>query len=130
MLMIMASLLNKLKPTRHWMRFSVRTGLLLVTLLCIALGTWVVPAERQRRAVIAIQALGGLVVHKEDGASKKSFARRVLGRVLPLDYIDGVEVVLYSLTSRRFPTTVLLSYAPWRPWKFFGSMTRTLPMLG
>ena len=55
MLKGMASLLAKLKPKRRWMQVSLRTVHALVTLLCVALSMWIVPAERQRRAVAAIQ---------------------------------------------------------------------------
>ena len=37
MLIGMARLLTKLKPTRRWMQLSLQTVLVLVTLLCVAL---------------------------------------------------------------------------------------------
>ena len=45
MLTGMASLLTRLKAKRRWMQLSLRTVLVLVTLLCVALSVWVVPAE-------------------------------------------------------------------------------------
>ena len=48
---------------RRWLQFSIRTLLVLVTLLCVALSLWIVPAERQRRAVEAIEKLGGIVFY-------------------------------------------------------------------
>jgi len=55
----MDSLLTTLKPKRRWMQISLRTLLVLFTALCVVLSLWVVPAERQRRAVETIRALGG-----------------------------------------------------------------------
>jgi hypothetical protein len=49
----MASPPTKPKSKRRWAQVSLRTVLVLVTLLCVALSLWVVPAERQRRAVAA-----------------------------------------------------------------------------
>jgi hypothetical protein len=49
------------RPRRRWLRFSLRTLLLVVTLVAVALSVWVNQAERQRRAVAAIRAAGGWV---------------------------------------------------------------------
>ena len=42
-----------------------------VTLLCAVLSLWVVPAERQRRAVLAIEAVGGKVEYVEREATQR-----------------------------------------------------------
>ena len=47
------------KPAKRRFRFSLRSVLVLITLVCIALAWWVVPAERQRVAVAAIRSAGG-----------------------------------------------------------------------
>jgi hypothetical protein len=49
------------RPRRRWFRYSLRTLLLAVTLVAVALAYWVNGAERQRRAVAAIEAAGGTV---------------------------------------------------------------------
>jgi hypothetical protein len=79
------------------MQFSLRTGFVVVTLLCMGLSAWVVPAERQRRAVKAIEAMGGEVRYNQSAseASRAAFLRRWL----PPDYFD--EVVLASLMDTR-----------------------------
>ncbi|HET6879959.1 MAG TPA: hypothetical protein VFI31_07380 [Pirellulales bacterium] len=61
----MASLLTSFKPKRRWMQVSLRTVLVLVTLLCVALSVWIVPLERKRRAVAAIEALDGSVTYQQ-----------------------------------------------------------------
>jgi hypothetical protein len=73
------------------MQFSLRTGFLLVTLLCVGLSMWCIPAERQRRAVAAIKKLGGNVGYVEPAASKA--LPRTLRRWLPPEYFDGIESV-------------------------------------
>ena len=83
---------------RRWVQLSLRTGFIIVTLLCIALSQWVVPAERQRRAVAAIEVLGGNVGYVEsDEAASEAFPVTFLRRWLPADYFDKVvEVDLNS----------------------------------
>jgi hypothetical protein len=46
------------KPRRRWLRFSLRTFLLVVTALCIWLGVKVNQARRQKEAVAALKSLG------------------------------------------------------------------------
>src|SRR5262245_19997517 len=46
---------------RRWLRFSLRTMLLLITALCIWLGYQVNAARRQREALAAIARAGGTV---------------------------------------------------------------------
>jgi hypothetical protein len=94
----MARLLTTLKPTRRWMQLSLRTVLVLVTLLCVALSLWVVPAERQRRAVAAIEELGGGVSYAESAASER-FPVTFLRRWLPPDYFDEIAFVNLSYTQ-------------------------------
>jgi hypothetical protein len=50
------------KPNRRrWLRFSLRTFLLLLTALCVWMGIVVVNAGRQKRAIDSISAAGGTV---------------------------------------------------------------------
>jgi hypothetical protein len=86
---------------RRWVQFSLRTGFVIVTLLRIALSMWVVPAERQRRAAKAIEAMGGwldyvpfLALVEGSGVSdpreSEAFPLTFLRRWLPPDYFDEV----------------------------------------
>ncbi|HWB12716.1 MAG TPA: hypothetical protein VG826_26055 [Pirellulales bacterium] len=96
----MTSLLTKLKPKRRWLQVSLRTVLVLVTALCVALSMWLVPAERRRRVVAAIGELGGDVRYMEpDQTETKSFPIAFLQRSLPRDYFD--QVALADLTGTQ-----------------------------
>lgn len=80
------------KPKCRWMQFSLRTGFIVVTGLCMALSLWVVPAERQRRAVKKVYALGGHAMYvRRNRTPNEGFLMRFLGRWLPPDYFDDVE---------------------------------------
>src|SRR5687768_798002 len=48
---------------RRWLRFSLRTFLLVLTALCIWLGVNVNQARRQKEAVAALKALGATVLY-------------------------------------------------------------------
>jgi hypothetical protein len=101
----MVSLLTKLKPKRRWVQVSLRTVLVVVTLLCIALGLWVVPAERQRWTVTAIEKLGGNVGYVGPltrDSFPVPFLRRWLPPVyrwLPPVYLDEIEYVDFNDTQ-------------------------------
>ncbi|HUY92471.1 MAG TPA: leucine-rich repeat domain-containing protein [Pirellulales bacterium] len=81
------------KPIRRCLQFSLATMFVFVTLLCAALAIWVVPAERQRRAVAAIEALGGFVDYVDNQATSESFPVAFLRERLPRAYLDEVEYV-------------------------------------
>lgn len=70
------------------MQFSLRMMLVLVTVLCVALSIWIVPAERQRRAVAAIVAHDGTVYEEE---VDETFLITLLQRWLPRDYFVEVH---------------------------------------
>src|SRR5688572_14736937 len=84
------------KPRRRWLRFSLRTLLVLVTLLSIGLGWFVHRGERQRRAVAALKKMGIRVYYEDKGSppASKSFD---WSRWLPRDYVDDVYSVELSL---------------------------------
>ena len=103
MLLNMAGPLAKpmpfLKPKWRWLQFSLRTAFVVITVLCVGLTLWVVPAERQRRVVAAIEALGGKVRHVEPyQAASNSFPVTLLRRWLPPDYFYEIEYVWLSNT--------------------------------
>src|SRR5687767_3006090 len=60
---------------RRWLRFSLRTLLVLLTVACVTLGLWVQRAERQRRAVAAIREMGGSVTYDFQEAQWRSLTR-------------------------------------------------------
>lgn len=83
-------------PTQRF-QFSLRALLVALTLLGVWLGIAVAPAQRQRRAVKAIEALGGSVRYdwqSKEGSSDPSpngptWLRRLVGD----DYFQSVECV-------------------------------------
>ena len=57
---------NPSKPRRRWFQYSLRTLLVLVTVLCVFcvwLGLVSERARKQREAVAAIEAMGGVVYY-------------------------------------------------------------------
>ena len=63
------------KPRRRWLQVSLRTLLILVTLLSIGLGTFVHRGERQRRAVAAAKEVGGMLFY--DAADGRPMRREL-----------------------------------------------------
>jgi len=89
-----SKLVALLTPKRRWAQFSLLTLFLVVTVLCVGLRLVVVPAEKQRRAVAAIKALGGRVDYvKPSEEASEAFPRPFLRRWLPQDYFDEVRKV-------------------------------------
>jgi hypothetical protein len=96
-----ADLMPFLKSKRRWLQFSLRTGFIVVTVLCVALSVWVVPLERKRRAVGAIEALDGSVTYQQattNEPSPKTFLRRWLPQVY-FDEIMGVYLADTQITD-------------------------------
>jgi hypothetical protein len=93
------------RPRRRWLRFSLRTLLVGVTLLCVALGFWVNGAQRQRRAVAAVWAIGSRVEVQYDyqapGAAVEGElpAPDWLCRLLGVDYFAEMTSVLIPTGS-------------------------------
>lgn len=85
---------------RRWLQFSLRTALVVVTAICVALSTWLVPAERQRQAVAALRAVGASVSYSHDLRNGEA-AMTPLQRWLPTDYLAKAEI----LTLRSPETT-------------------------
>src|SRR5262245_17910828 len=88
------------RPPRRWLRFSLRTLLLALTLACVALGWWVHKAERQRRAVAAIRAAGGYVEYDYERDGRRRGLRNPtppgpvwLHSVVGVDYFADVYEV-------------------------------------
>ena len=82
------------KPRRRWLQISLRTLLILVTLLSIGLGWFVHRGERQRRAVTALKELGGEMHYASDlSEADTSFD---LSQWPRRDYFDDVLIVSLS----------------------------------
>lgn len=79
-------------PHRRWLQFSLRTLLIVMTLLAMALGTAMLPAERQRRAVRTVRGLGGSVSYADPLAEESLFVSQLRVR-LGRDYFDVVKEI-------------------------------------
>jgi hypothetical protein len=60
------------RPRRRWLRFSLRTLLILVTVLCIWLGVKVNQARRQKESTDALRKMGAIVVCAHQGVDFNS----------------------------------------------------------
>ena len=56
------------RSARRWVRFSLRSLLLFMTLLCVILGIWLERARRQHEIVTAIRDAGGYVEYEVEDA--------------------------------------------------------------
>ena len=91
----MANALAQTKSSPRWLRFSMRTMLVVVSMICVALAVWVAPVERQRRAVAAIEALDERATYVENKRAIVS----PFWRWLPQAYQN--EVAEVSLTGTK-----------------------------
>ena len=79
-------------PRRRWMQVSLRTLLILVTLLSIGLAWFVSRGERQRRAVAALEKVGGVVFY--DSPDFPLYERPPdWARWIPRDYFENAYAV-------------------------------------
>ena len=116
--------MTEAKPKRRWFRFSLRTLLVLMTVLCVWIGIQVNSARRQREAVAAILKAGGTVAfdyqvvrqplpttpgsHWLSSDTKNSppgpaWLRRQIGD----DYFRTVAFVYFHMPNRTIDKTVL-----------------------
>jgi hypothetical protein len=95
---------DEMKRKRRFLRFSIRTLLIVLTIFCVALGWKVERARKQREAVAWVHEMGGSVNYDyeldDDGSSApdakppgSEWLRKQLGR----DFFD--DVVRVSLTE-------------------------------
>lgn len=77
------------KPWRCWLRYSLASLFVVVSGTCVVLAAWVVPAERQKRAVAAIEAAGGDVWYDDEGTGsrKQGWVAGLIG----VDYVASPE---------------------------------------
>jgi hypothetical protein len=97
---VLARIVLLFTPKRRWAQFSLATLFVVVTVLCVGLALVVAPVERQRRAVAAIEALGGGVGYaKPDETVSEALPRSFLRRWLARDYFDEVRWVDFRGTQ-------------------------------
>lgn len=91
------------KPKRRWFRFSLRTLLIVVVLLSLPLGWFAMKmarAERQRRAVEAIERVGGWIQYDccvdESGKPQPSVSTWLTGLVGVHSFVHVVTVSMYE----------------------------------
>ncbi len=94
-------------------QFALRELLAAFTLGCAALAFVVVPAEKQRRAVAALEIAGGSVKYRQnlwepDETFWRMFPANGLRRLLPRDHYDEVESVTLDYAEITDPTLVHL----------------------
>ena len=94
------------KPRRRWLQVSLRTLLILVTLLGIWLGWVVNRGERQRRAVAAIREIGGIVYYEHDVVVDRGAVFVQLAKPIS------------TTRSKSIPTT-RSGWRGWFPWDCF-----------
>jgi len=92
---------NPSKPRRRWFQFSLRTLLVLLTVLCVWLGVTVNRARKQREAVAAIEALGGYVRYEyQYGSGQEPPGPKWLRELIGEEYfVSVVYVVLHNYGS-------------------------------
>ena len=83
------------RPRRRRFRYSLRTLLVVVTLVGVVLGVWVQRAERQRRAVAAMREDGGKVMYDYEESRPRAVNGDLPGpdwlcRLLGVDYFANV----------------------------------------
>ena len=70
-------------PKYRWFQFSLKTLLVIITLLCLGPGGYVAyeqnKVRRQREAVEAIGKLGGIVVYDHSAPARSATMRQILG---------------------------------------------------
>ncbi|MEX2142885.1 MAG: hypothetical protein WD894_26750 [Pirellulales bacterium] len=64
-------------PRRRWTRFSLRTLLILITVLSVWLGVKVDQARRQKRAVDTLRALGAEIAYEHQRVTNGGFDTRI-----------------------------------------------------
>ncbi len=87
---------------RRWRpQFSLRTLLILVTLVAIVLGVWVRPAEERRQAIQTLRRAGAVIYYRpKDPCSRDSGIRFAFGKILRAEYLNALGL------NHQWPGTV------------------------
>lgn len=94
---------NRSGRSTRWKRYTLRSLLVSVTMLCVGLAISDAPAKRRRRAVDAIQVLGGKVTFAQADIGGTSALRRWL----PERYFDCDNVQTVDLSGTKANDTTL-----------------------
>lgn len=120
----MAAILSRLKPSRRWLQFSLRSMLFLMLAVGVRLGWFVDRAQRQKRAVEAIEAAGGKVGFRHERllldpcvgipdtvpGPGPAWLSRLIGEEY---FIQAIEVTLPANRSPNSQAAALLSDLPY-----------------
>jgi internalin A len=105
------------RPRRRWFQYSTRGLLVMVTTAAVVVWSIVnSPAERQRRAVSAIRAMGGEVEYGRFGSDSEIVRRLLDGetwreRLLPQDWAEEVSgIKLHGSRTNDFSLVHLASF--------------------
>src|SRR4051812_15930285 len=95
----------------RWLRYSLRTLLVAITLFCAWIGHHAHRARRQAAAIAAIESLGGTVIFHDQRNPSGSYDHSVrptpskssvwLRRVLGDEYFRRVAVVDLNMSAKR-----------------------------
>jgi hypothetical protein len=96
--------MTEAKPKRRWFRFSLRTFLVIVTLIGVWLGLKINEARDQKQAVEAIQANGGTVLYdfevdSNGEAIQPNPAPGWLAKWIGVDYVHNVVCVSFPFVK-------------------------------
>ena len=83
------------KPRRRWFQFSLRTLFVLLTVLCVWLAVTVNRARKQREAVAAIEAVGGMVLYEHQYDDSEPPGPKWLRELVGDEYFVSVDVVFF-----------------------------------
>ena len=119
-------MVSKDKPRRRWLSYSLRTLLLVMTVLCVPLAAWmayVEPYRVQRKAAAVIQKVGGTVQRQAGGPEwmrelfgDEHFQDIVFVNLANSDISPALMECLVKLSRlETLAVAGLCTSAPWRP---------------
>jgi len=97
-----ARILRMSNPRRRWYQFSLRTLLIAMAVLSVLLGLWMLSiarAERQRRAVRAVDRLGGSARYANVPVGESWLITQLRKTSIPRDYFDPVVEISLGNTQ-------------------------------
>ena len=94
-------------PRRRWLRFNLRTFLIVLTILCVWLSWYSIRAKQQREAVIWVLKNGGTVEYDYEYEGQKFIhdsqpsAPKLLLDLLGVDYFSAVTRVEFNNSQKQ-----------------------------